>query len=324
MITITKEEFDLLKTRGKIPYLCDSCGEKGEQRRDYFKDMPDKIYCCVKCRRAGETNSEENIIKLMESRGMVFIESFYKPKHHVKYKCVCGDIKEMLLAEYRTYGGKCKNCVDKNRIITGIKVHKEKRMSLDQLREKVTNLGFELMTTKEEWEALDQIKGFIYKLKCKIGHEFTAKYISKWETSCKTCFLTSISGSNSRRYKHGRSKEHQIERYLSSSANRKWRIKIIKLFNNTCDICCANETIMHAHHLNGFHWDKENRFNVDNGVLLCPKCHWKFHGIYGNSDNTKEQYTEFKKEETEVKHYDFSDWIPQDIVTQSPALSCDK
>lgn len=49
-----------------------------------------------------------------------------------------------------------------------------------------------------------------------------------------------------------------------------------------------------AHHLNGYNWDVENRFNLDNGITLCEDCHIEFHRIYGFGNNTKKQFEYFR------------------------------
>src|SRR5699024_1148114 len=77
--------------------------------------------------------------------------------------------------------------------------------------------------------------------------------------------------------------------------NRRWVTGVKKRDNNTCVICSASYATMVAHHLNGYHWDVENRYNIDNGVTLCEHCHNNFHRIYGMRDNTKEQFDEYKQ-----------------------------
>lgn len=65
-----------------------------------------------------------------------------------------------------------------------------------------------------------------------------------------------------------------------------------------CQVCGKHSKWgdgLNVHHLNGYHWDGENRTNEDNGVTLCKKCHKKFHRIYGYGNNTKEQFIEYEK-----------------------------
>lgn len=71
-----------------------------------------------------------------------------------------------------------------------------------------------------------------------------------------------------------------------------WRTKVFERDGYRCILCDKKQNI-NAHHLNGYHWDKENRFNVDNGVTLNIDIHRLFHILYGNKNNTKEQFEEF-------------------------------
>ncbi|WP_343336983.1 hypothetical protein TPELB_21200 [Terrisporobacter petrolearius] len=72
-----------------------------------------------------------------------------------------------------------------------------------------------------------------------------------------------------------------------------WRTSVLRRDNYTCQCCDKHGVYLNAHHLNGYHWDKEHRYDVNNGVTLCGDCHKEFHSIYGSHDNTKEQYEQF-------------------------------
>lgn len=76
--------------------------------------------------------------------------------------------------------------------------------------------------------------------------------------------------------------------------NYKWIRDVYKRDNYTCQ-CCGydNGGTLTAHHQNSWHWDKDNRFNIENGVTLCESCHHRFHKEYGYKDNTKEQFLEY-------------------------------
>lgn len=53
---------------------------------------------------------------------------------------------------------------------------------------------------------------------------------------------------------------------------------------------------LNAHHLNSKDWDKDNMYNVDNGVPLCNECHQDYHMLYGYGNNTEEQFLEWYNE----------------------------
>ncbi len=68
--------------------------------------------------------------------------------------------------------------------------------------------------------------------------------------------------------------------------------------NYRCDICCVDQDF-HAHHMNGWHWAIDERFDLNNLVCLCHGCHSHFHTVYGNKNNTREQYEAFKLSKTQ-------------------------
>lgn len=87
------------------------------------------------------------------------------------------------------------------------------------------------------------------------------------------------------------SEEYRIKYRIIKGYN-KWRKDVYKKYNYTC-VCCGNKENINTHHLNSYNSDKLNRANIENGVVLCEKCHKKFHSIYGYGNNTKEQFKQF-------------------------------
>ncbi len=102
-------------------------------------------------------------------------------------------------------------------------------------------------------------------------------------------------GENNPNYMHGLSEDYR-ERYRIIEGYNTWRRKVYERDNYTCQICNDdNGGNLNAHHLNSYDWDIENRTNIDNGVTLCEVCHKEFHSIYGNGNNTKQQFEQFYK-----------------------------
>ena len=72
---------------------------------------------------------------------------------------------------------------------------------------------------------------------------------------------------------------------------------VFEKYDYTCKCCGKRGGNLVAHHLEGYNWCIEKRFDVDNGVVLCDKCHKLFHKEYGYGNNTKEQFNIFLKKE---------------------------
>ena len=114
---------------------------------------------------------------------------------------------------------------------------------------------------------------------------------------CVNSFHYRMSGENNPRYNPNLTdKERKANESRNSDGEwRKCSERVKKRDNNTCQ-CCGHqqEKGMIAHHKNGWDNFKEQRYDDDNVVTLCPSCHDLFHGEYGYGNNTKEQYTQFK------------------------------
>lgn len=73
-----------------------------------------------------------------------------------------------------------------------------------------------------------------------------------------------------------------------------WRDSVYERDKYTCQ-CCGYDKghTLNAHHLDGYNWCVEKRTDVSNGITLCKDCHISFHKMFGNKNNTKEQFYEF-------------------------------
>ena len=75
-----------------------------------------------------------------------------------------------------------------------------------------------------------------------------------------------------------------------------WRTQVFERDKYTCQICGDNKGgNLVAHHLNGYHWDKKARVDINNGVTLCESCHDDFHSIYGYGDNNIFQFAQYQE-----------------------------
>jgi 5-methylcytosine-specific restriction endonuclease McrA len=77
-------------------------------------------------------------------------------------------------------------------------------------------------------------------------------------------------------------KDHPNYRADSRRKNRggshhKWAGAVISRDKATCQHCGATEIELHAHHIKPYRDFPDSRFDVDNGMTLCFKCHWAVH-----------------------------------------------
>lgn len=82
------------------------------------------------------------------------------------------------------------------------------------------------------------------------------------------------------------------EKRLDCQANVDWRNLVFSRDSYKCRICGSKKD-KNVHHLDGWNWCIERRFDVDNGITLCGLCHDDFHTIYGRGNNTVEQFNEY-------------------------------
>lgn len=151
-------------------------------------------------------------------------------------------------------------------------------------------------------------KGETYvKCKCDCGKEkiIRGADIKKGTKSCgcllreNMSIIGKIKGKDKGCYNHLLTEQDRIiqknrHRTLNIELEN-WKNTIRYKFNNTCQICNLKNNNIHVHHISSWSTDIINRFDINNGIVLCKNCHNIFHKIYGKKDNNQIQLTEFKK-----------------------------
>ena len=130
-----------------------------------------------------------------------------------------------------------------------------------------------------------------WKCKCDCGNEVdvrTTHLISNAIRSCG-CIRDELVGENHPTYNPGKTNEERLKkRYiLGKHTLDEFRNKVYRRDEYTCRVCGQVGETLNAHHLDGWNWAKDKRFEVSNGVTLCEDCHNEFHSIYGKGNNTK-------------------------------------
>lgn len=71
-----------------------------------------------------------------------------------------------------------------------------------------------------------------------------------------------------------------LDDHRDSNDYKLWRQKIYERDNFKCVKCGSKEKI-NAHHILAWKYYPDLRYNIDNGITLCEKCHIKIHQKYG-------------------------------------------
>lgn len=137
-----------------------------------------------------------------------------------------------------------------------------------------------------------QLKIVICKCHCgKIFNHYYS-YLSRGRVRSCGC-LNSQVGNKNRNYNPLLSNEDRInKRYWW--ARTRFSKMVFNRDNYTCQVCNYRDGKLNAHHMDGYHWCKNRRDDISNGVTLCKKCHIKFHRIYGHKFNTEFQFKQFQ------------------------------
>lgn len=72
-----------------------------------------------------------------------------------------------------------------------------------------------------------------------------------------------------------------------------WRGLVFKRDDWVCQKCLNKWKYLNAHHILNFSTTKELRFDINNWITFCKKCHLKFHSKYWFRNNTKLQIDKY-------------------------------
>jgi len=91
------------------------------------------------------------------------------------------------------------------------------------------------------------------------------------------------------------------QRWRNSSAYRHWAEDIKK--RDGCCMICGSEKKLNAHHINDASNHPDLRYDMDNGITLCRKCHVLYHILFRGGYRKKTTKKDFKKYRALVKYY---------------------
>jgi hypothetical protein len=206
-------------------------------------------------------------------------------------KCDCGNTK--IISRGSLQSGKAKSC-------GCLKKDWSKNASKNIIGRKYGRLTIINIMGKDKWNHI------IFSCQCDCGNKITClaeSLRSKNTTSCG-CYRTeykvkSWEGSRNPQFNPLLTETERLNG-RTKNENYHWVKKIFERDHYICKKCgiksgCGYKISLHAHHIDGYNWCKERRFDLNNGITLCNKCHYNFHKKYGKGNNTKNQFKEFLK-----------------------------
>lgn len=274
---LISEEY--INNESKLTFQC-KCGRKFEKTlNDFRRNNKNCPQCSASKRGKMKRTNKQDIERLITSKGFEFLDLKYvngksvimiEDKEGYKFKVGFADFKN-----------------DKT----------PKRFSLrnDYLDENIKNLVSSARGYSLKRIEVNESQHPVIFIECDKRHEYkTTAFDFNQGKRCYKCYRLNNFGENHPNYNPNLTDEEREKgRNLYKHKLKEWRKNVLARDFHTCKCCFKKGGVLHAHHLNGYHWCKEERYDVDNGATLCESCHREFHHIYGFKNNTKEQFKEF-------------------------------
>ncbi|MEK4008329.1 homing endonuclease associated repeat-containing protein [Paenibacillus sp. FSL H3-0333] len=278
--------------RQDLKYIC-KCGELATTKMDSFRNRPHCNSCSIKKKNSRTLDHDvvKNYFEKHECK--LLTTNYYSVKQKLDYICSCGNSSQISFDSFRR-GHRCKNCGTEKNV-------KRMKKTIEDVREIFKVNGCKLLDDK--YINNKQVLNFI----CLCGNKNGCIRLSDflYGRRCKQCSNNKKSIVNKgRRYPNNSGVKHPFWNPAKTQEEREkgrlfteykqWRKDVYIRDKYTCQ-CCGDTTggNLNAHHLNGWDWCKNERFDLSNGITLCEMCHTDFHGIYGLGGNTKEQWLEY-------------------------------
>lgn len=267
--TIFKRTFSKLKDRS---CLCINCTKELKIKQDHQNFQT-------------EYKDKLNEIMTWNIELCTDLSKIYRVKDKIDFICNCGkkDSREFRYFKH----GMCSKC---SRQFCGQqnKTYKEVKLLIE------TDSKCKMITEFYTGRLQD------LELLCACGNIFITKlerFTGDNKKQCNSCSINRRKGEGNPNWRGGVTPEIQLIRH--SSEYKQWRDNVFKRDYYTCQ-CCLDSTggNLQAHHIDNFSEFEDKRFDTDNGITLCNKCHDfrfqnSFHHKYGTRDNNIFQLQEY-------------------------------
>ena len=230
---------------------------------------------CLKCKVPANKLTQQEVIERLAGKGFKLTEDYVDCNTPIKVMCKRGHNGETWLGH--------PGCAECSRIDSSYK--------LSEIQEIFANQSYKLVfdnLDSNDLGAKPSQKSFKYI--CSVGHEGQTDIRNFLNGKrCRKCWAKSTRQENHYAWNPELTEKDRLKR-RHFPETREWRTEVFERDGYKCFVCQQLGYKLAAHHLDG--WDKHpnQRFDVNNGITLCQKCHKDFHLLYGNRRNTKIQF----------------------------------
>lgn len=208
--------------------------------------------------------------------------------------CCEAKAAETINLRYGSYTGLFLSSNDKRKKTNINKYGCENPFGNEKIQEKIKNYYFDNFGVKHNMQLPDCVKKAKETSLKKYGVESYTQ-TPEWRESHR--------GENSPVWKGDNVKNPRTER--KTPEYRDWRKFVFNRDLYTCQCCgvrngCGKYVRLEAHHIKNWKDNPEDRFDVNNGITLCIKCHLLFHSSYGKKNTNREQLLEFIEEQNKI------------------------
>lgn len=275
-------------SKSKLKFLCE-CGDIFEKDWTKIKKSPRCKKCSYKVGAKNRTFNIDDIKEKLKEMNFVYISGNYENAYS-DIEVMCTKHDNVFHTQYskllKGYG--CAECSKES-------YYQKRSLDMQTIKTELKRINPTLKILDENYKN-NKAKINVECMIC--GYNFQSNWSKlKIGRGCKECAYEKRKGAGNPSYNPNLTDEERSTRrlYLRGESMIKFREGVFKRDNYTCQICKKHGGKLNAHHLNGYHWFIEGRYDTENGVTLCEKCHLKFHDKYGKKDNTAKQFQEFKK-----------------------------
>lgn len=277
-----------INSRVKLKFLCLKHNEVHSTSMGYLRSGGYLVCCGKEITKEKLTYTIEQVKRFAEEKNYEFLDNNYNGCY-AKHNFRCRKHNEVHQSSiYSIKGGTSLKCCHHEKLVNG------KRHSIEYVKSECEKRGFIYLNS--EYDGCGS-KNIFKCMRHNKEYLSTVSAILAGE-GLKCCQKEKLSGSGNGNYNPKLTDQERInKRNIQGKDYSSWRKQIYKKNNYQCVKCGGGSGKLNAHHI--FNWRDfpEKRFDIDNGITLCKKCHILFHKLFGNKKNTNIELDLFIKGE---------------------------